>query len=221
MTESTELLPQLKASNYSCDTSNFVFSTVMPPGTHTAVTRALQTYFPSRSYSFLTAEGYYAGKLFVAVMKEALRKNCPDLKDFKKKCFLDTLYERGVWDVGIELGPYYRPGQRSDTPEGCNQGMQHVCEEQQTASHQRAALIDERPTNQTDVCVRGEGNGALDRARGLVASEELRALLPRGGKQVQRAPGHLAMCCALYYHRCHDCRVVDPPQATPALEQKP
>ena len=136
MTESTELLPQLKASNYSCDTSNFVFSTVMPPGTHTAVTRALQTYFPSRSYSFLTAEGYYAGKLFVAVMKEALRKNCPDLKDVKKKCFLDTLYERGVWDVGIELGPYYRPGQRSDTPEGCNQGMQHVCEEQQTASHQ-------------------------------------------------------------------------------------
>ena len=64
------------------------------------------------------------------MLKEALLC-CPE--NVTRECFLDALYSKRFWDVGIELGPFWRADpdqqQQSTRPQdqGCNQGMQYVC----------------------------------------------------------------------------------------------
>lgn len=149
-TESTHVLPQLRA--VGCRSDNLIFSTVMPPGKHTEIRNLVHRYFPARDISFLAVEGYYSAQLFVAglcflcqhlspkntlthhtshitVLKEALLC-CPE--NITRECFLDALYSKRFWDVGIELGPFWRAGPDQQQPakpqdQGCNQGMQYVC----------------------------------------------------------------------------------------------
>ena len=54
---------------------------------------------------------------------------CPE--NLTRECFLDALYSKRFWDVGIELGPFWRanPDPQQPTKEqeqGCNQGMQYT-----------------------------------------------------------------------------------------------
>ena len=63
-TDPAFLLPQLNGTGISPD--NLLFSTVVPPGREDLINHTVSQYFPAHNFSYYAAEGYYAGRLFLA-----------------------------------------------------------------------------------------------------------------------------------------------------------